>query len=239
MIAPGALSADPLMMPATTGELRPSFVTARGHCRPFGATPCPGGVNFAVFSRHAQGVHLVLFKEGREEPIGEIPLDPTHNRTGDVWHIFVAGLMPDILYGYRVFGPFAPKSRHRFNPRSIVLDPYALAAQRRPALGGRPTSRTGKSSGRLPRMPWAALVIEEFDWEGDMPPATPLGQTVLYELHVRGYTRHPSSGVEYPGTYLGLCEKIPHLRGGIGVTAVQLMPALEFDEQDQDRTATR
>src|SRR5262249_19441983 len=85
-------------------------------------------------------------------------------------------------------------------------------------------------TGRLTRR--GRLVLDEFDWEGDVPPATPLAQTVIYELHVRGYTRHPSSGVQHPGTFVGLCEKIPHLKA-MGVTAVELMPVLEFDELDQ------
>src|SRR5688572_30609206 len=103
------------------------FRTARGHCLPFGATPRPGGVNFAVLSRHATAVHLVLFKEGRDEPLAEIPLDPEVHKTGDVWHLFVYGLTPDVLYGYRVFGPWAPRLGHRFNPQVVLLDPYAPA----------------------------------------------------------------------------------------------------------------
>ena len=208
-----------------------TFLTDRGHCRPFGATPGPSGVNFAVVSRHAHSVHLVLFKEGCEEPLAELPLDPTINRTGDVWHIFVHDLTPDLLYGYRVSGPFSPKSRHRFDSRAIVLDPYALSISGGQHWGA-PDVPHGKSGGRLTRR--GQLVIDEFDWEDDVAPATPLAQTILYELHVRGYTRHPSSGVAHPGTFLGLCEKIPHLQA-LGITAVQLMPVLEFDELDVER----
>src|SRR5262245_8557137 len=89
------------------GATKVALRVDRGHCRPFGATPVQGGVNFAVFSRHAQAVHLVLFKEGREEPIAEVPLNPTSNRTGDVWHMFVADVGPEVQYGYRIFGPTA------------------------------------------------------------------------------------------------------------------------------------
>src|SRR6516165_362965 len=104
-----------------TKVLAPSaFTVSRGVCRPFGATVKPRGVNFAVFSRHAQSVFLVLFMEGREEPLIEIELDPRINKTGDVWHIFVHDLPPDLLYGYRVDGVFAPENGHRFNPRTIV-----------------------------------------------------------------------------------------------------------------------
>jgi glycogen operon protein len=212
---------------------RPVYRTARGHCRPFGPTPQVGGVNFAVFSRHAQRVHLVLFREGQEEPITEIPLDPGVNKTGDVWHVFLYGLTPDILYGYRVEGPFAPRSGHCFNPKAVVLDPYAPAVSGGHRWGVPDVaqgSANGNGTGRLTRR--GRLVLDDFDWEGDVPPATSLARTVLYELHVRGYTRHRSSGVRHPGTFLGLCEKIPHLEA-LGVTAVQLMPVAEFDELDQ------
>ncbi len=206
------------------------FVTDRGHYRPFGATLRPGGVNFAVFSRHAERMHLVLFKEGRPDPIAEIPLDPKIHKTGDVWHIFVADLAPDTLYGYRVHGPFAPKAGHRFNGNVVVLDPYAQAVSGGHRWGS-PDLPHGQNHGRLARR--GRIVCDDFDWEGDVPPATPLQQTVIYELHVRGYTRHPSSSVQHPGTFLGLCEKIPHLKA-LGVTAVELMPILEFDELDQE-----
>jgi isoamylase len=206
-----------------------AFATVRGHCRPFGATPGPGGVNFAVFSRHAQRVDLVLFQEGREKPLAEIPLDPTHNRTGDVWHIFVHGLPADILYGYRVHGPWLPKAGHRYDPQSILLDPYARSVSGGQRWGAQDLPH-GAPQGRLTRR--GRTGVDDFDWEDDAPPATPMAQTVIYELHVRGFTRHPSSGVRHPGTFLGLCEKIPHLKN-LGVTAVQLMPVLEFDELDQ------
>src|SRR5439155_3299010 len=108
-----------LALPSLTGNGRddgakPVLTTSRGHCIPFGATPRPGGINFAVFSRHAQRVDLVLFEEGREEPVAEFPLDAATNRTGDVWHVFVHGLRSGALYGYRVHGPYAPKAGHRF-----------------------------------------------------------------------------------------------------------------------------
>lgn len=194
--------------------------TARGRPGPFGATARQGGVNFAVFSRHARSVHLVLFQEGYEEPCAEIPLDPVINKTGDVWHILVFGLPDELLYGYRVDGGFHPRTGQRFDASVVVLDPYAKALS-----GG---CLWGESAG--PRR--GRVVLDDFDWEGDVPLNTPLGQTVIYELHVRGYTRHSSSGVQHPGTFLGLIEKIPYLQS-LGVTAVQLMPVLEFDECDQ------
>src|SRR5689334_9287766 len=116
MISQTLPSGGPLTVqtvPAGVGVAAPPVLrTSRGQCRPFGATPLPGGVNFAVFSRHAQQVHLVLFRDGQEEPFAEVPLDPARNRTGDVWHVFVHDLGPDVLYGYRVSGPAAPRAGH-------------------------------------------------------------------------------------------------------------------------------
>ena len=112
---------------------KPLFRTGRGSPRPFGAWRTPDGVNFALFSRNARSVHLVLFLEGREQPFCEIPLDPVRNKTGDVWHVFVFGLPAAMLYGYRVDGPFAPKAGHRFNPKVVLIDPTA-----RSLSGGQP-----------------------------------------------------------------------------------------------------
>jgi glycogen operon protein len=233
MISPILPTSGVMPAPVTTADGRAApaspFAVSRGHCRPFGATPRPGGVNFAVFSRHAQRANLVLFRDGREEPVAEIPLDPTVNKTGDVWHVFVRDLPADFLYGYRVHGPFTPKAGHRFNPAAVVLDPYAAALSGGHRWGA-PDVPHGRNDGRLARR--GRPVADDFDWGDDVPPATPLAQTVLYELHVRGYTRHPSSGVKHPGTFAGLCEKIPHLKA-LGITAVQLMPVLEFDELEQ------
>lgn len=207
---------------------RTNFLVSRGQCRPFGATVRDRGVNFVLFSRHARAVSLVLFAEGVEDPLYEIPLDRTIHKTGDVWHLFVHDLPTDLLYGWRVDGPFAPEKGHRYNPRAILLDPHARALSGN-ALWGIPDVAFGENSGRLSRR--CRLVTDDFDWEGDHPLDTPMSQTVLYELHVRGYTQHSSSGVGHPGTFLGLCDKIPHLKE-LGVTAVQLMPVMEFDELD-------
>ncbi len=215
--------------PTTVQSPPPVFVTARGHCRPFGATVEPSGVNFALFSRHAERVDLLLFHEGKMDPLAEIPLSPSTNKTGDVWHIFIADLPLDILYAYRVYGPYQPQKGHRFDPKHIVLDPYARALS-----GGQhwgvPDISHSQTDNRLTRR--CRIVSSQFDWEGDVPLATPMSRTVIYELHVRGFTCHPSSNAVHPGTFLGLCEKIPHLKA-LGVTAVQLMPVVEFDELDQ------
>jgi glycogen operon protein len=201
------------------------LAVSRGHCRPLGATLWPGGVNFAVFSRHAHAVSLLLYDEA-DGPT-ELPLDPTVNRTGDVWHAFVRGVPPGTLYGFRVNGPFAPRQGHRFNPRAVLLDPYA-----RSLSGPYPWGTNHQRPDRPVRL--GRVIADDFDWEDDRPPRTPLSHTVVYELHLRGYTKHPSSGVSAPGTYLGLIEKIPHLKA-LGTTAVQILPLMEFDEGDGER----
>jgi glycogen operon protein len=222
-----AVSAGRLASPAVT------FKTARGQCRPFGASVRPGGVNFAVFARHAHSVHLLLFRDGQEQPIAEIPLDPTVNKTGDIWHVFVNHLPADTLYGYRVNGPHAPKAGHRYNGSAVLLDPYARAVS-----GGQRWGHPDQPHHHGAFTRRGRIVADDFDWEGDVPPRTPMAQTVIYELHVRGFTRHASSGVARPGTFLGLIEKIPYLKS-LGVTAVELMPILEFDELEQSHRNPR
>lgn len=228
LIMPRDLAVPAPVLDREPKELPPlALRTSRGYCCPFGPTQRNGGVNFAVFSRHAHRVNLVLFKDGQEAPLAEIPLDPTINKTGDVWHILVRGLPLDLHYAYRIWGPFVPHHGHRFNPGAVVFDPYA------PALsGGYPWGVHDQTANGtcLPRR--GRLVFDDFDWQDDVPPNTPMAQTVLYELHVRGFTRHGSSRVQHPGTFLALCEKVPYLKS-LGVTAVQLMPVLEFDELDQ------
>ena len=194
----------------------------RGAALPLGATPVAGGINFAIFSQHATHAWLGLFRPGQNKPFEEIALDPGTNRTGHIWHIWLEGLQPDTLHAWRMdMRPNPNPAIHRFDPSVWLLDPYA-----RVLVGG---EQWGVASRRLCGLPG-----EHFDWRGDRPLNTPLEKTIIYELHVRGYTRHPSSGVSAPGTYLGLTEKIPYLKE-LGITAVELMPVYEFEEADTDR----
>jgi isoamylase len=140
-----------------------AYQVSRGQCRPFGSLVKPRGVNFAVFSRHARSVSLVLFMEGIEDPLVEIPLDPTINKTGDVWHIFVHDMPADLLYGYRVDGVFAPEAGHRFNPNVVLLDPYARALSGNHRWG-EPDVAYGTGDDKLGRR--CRLVVDDFDWEG-------------------------------------------------------------------------
>ncbi len=207
---------------------------------PFGARLMGDGVNFAIFSRHATGVRLDLFDNPEDAmPSRSIILDPVRNKTGDIWHVWLEGIRHGQLYGFRVAGPYAPREGHRFNPDKLVVDPYATAiallAGRDflPALGYDPSSPLQDLS--LSEIDDAATAPKcivnhaDFDWQGDQPLRHPWETTVIYELHVRGYTIHPTAGVPFPGTYRGLIEKIPYLKD-LGVTAVELMPVQEFNE---------
>jgi isoamylase len=207
---------------------------------PLGATQRGTGVNFALFSRHATRVRLELFDQPQDStPARSILLDPTHHRTGDVWHVWVEGLRPGQLYGYRIEGPYEPEKGHRFNPNKLLVDPFATALTRLDdwdfgsARGYDPSSpRADLSYSELDdagAMPKSIFTQEHFDWEGDQPLRHAASDTVIYEVHVRGFTIHDSSEVDCPGTYRGLVQKIPYLKE-LGVTAVELMPVQEFNE---------
>ena len=205
------------------------FAVVRGHPQPFGVSLLAEGVNFAVFSRHATAISLVLFRPGELNPMLELPFDPSINRTGDVWHIGLQGLAPGFEYGYRVAGdPDDPSPVHRFDASRVVLDPYAKAISG-PSLW-RAACREASRQGN-----WRGLLVDDsFEWGMDPPLNRHLADSVIYELHVRGFTRHASAGVNHPGTFRGIIEKIPYLRE-LGVTAVELLPVTEFDEADNYR----
>jgi isoamylase len=210
-----------------------------------GATQRGTGVNFALFSRHATRVRLELFDQPQDSsPARSILLDPEHHRTGDVWHVWVAGIRPGQLYGYRVEGPYEPEKGHRFNPNKLLVDPFAAALTRRDdwdlgtARGYDPSSsQADLSYSKLDdagAMPKSIFTNEHFDWDGDQPLRHAASDTVIYEVHIRGFTIHDSSQVDCPGTYRGLVQKIPYLKE-LGVTAVELMPVQEFNEYSMVR----
>ena len=203
------------------------FRVRAGRLLPFGATPVDGGVNFAVSSLHATAVTLVLFRRGEREPLAELPF-PGSFRVGGVYAMTVFGVDPaSVEYGYRVDGPYLPEEGHRFDPGALLVDPYAKA------LTGREVWGEGREGYRSTA--WRSRPVEEaFDWQGDRPPGLAHEDLVVYEAHVRGFTRHPSSGVLAPGTFAGLAEKIPYLRE-LGVNCVELMPVFEFDELQNSR----
>jgi isoamylase len=199
---------------------------------PLGATVVDGGVNFSLFSRSAAGVDLLLFdRDDDARPARVIPIDPITNRTYHYWHVFVPDVRPGQIYGYRVQGPFDPASGMRFDPSKVLLDPYG-----RGVVVPKGYSRTAASqSGDNTATAMKSVVVDPggYDWEGDTPLRVPSSRTIIYEMHVQGFTRHPSSGVaeETRGTFAGLIEKIPYLQE-LGITAVELLPVFQFDAQD-------
>ncbi|AFL73723.1 glycogen debranching protein GlgX [Thiocystis violascens] len=200
-----------------------------GRRYPSGATVEDDGVNFSIFSRHACGAELLLYASATSpEPFQIIRLDPQVHHTFFSWHVLVVDLPPGTHYTWRMEGPSEPRDHGwRFDARIELVDPWARAVNvcdwnrwRRQRDGVQPHDS-----------PRALVLAEEYNWEGDMPLRLPSEQTIIYELHVGGFTRHPSSGVEHPGTFLGLIEKIPYLQE-LGITHVELMPVMAFDEQD-------
>ncbi|MFO0566125.1 MAG: glycogen debranching protein GlgX [Polyangiaceae bacterium] len=209
-----------------------------GQFHPLGATPSADGVNFALYSRDASEVFLLLFDSPGGPPTDVIRLP---RRTRFIFHGFVHGLRPGQLYAYKVRGPFEPAHGLRFNEHKLLLDPYARA------FTGKPVNRENLLLGYDPYapsrdltldtrdstdvMPKCVVTDDTFDWDGDRPPNIPFEQLLLYEVHVKGFTAHPSSGVRQPGTYLGFIEKIPHLVE-LGVNAVELLPVHEYYVDD-------
>ncbi len=195
-----------------------------GLSAPLGATLRDGGVNFSLFSRRATGVELLFFdREDDSRPTRVIAIDPRTNRTYHYWHVFVPSVKPGQIYGYRVHGAF--------DPAKILLDPYARAV-----VVPKNYSRDGaRTVGDNTATAMKSVVVDSssYDWEGDKPLMRPSSRTIVYEMHVRGFTRHPNSGVERKtrGTYRGLIEKIPYLQE-LGITAVELLPVFQFDPQD-------
>jgi len=205
---------------------------SRGRSYPLGPTVSPDGVNFSVFSKGSTAVHLLLFNGVDDEtPSRVITLDPHGYRTYHYWHAFVPDARPGQVYAYRAAGPWEPGRGLRFDAKKLLLDPYGkrvLAPRLRSRdAAARPGDNTATAFKNVVVDPRA------YDWEDDRLPHTPFARTVIYEMHVGAFTRHPNSGVvpERRGTYAGVVDKIPYLLD-LGVTAVELLPVFAFDEQD-------
>jgi isoamylase len=189
-------------------------------------------VNFSVYSKHATGIELLLFDRADDAcPSSVIRIDPATNRTYHYWHVFARGVTAGQIYGYRVSGAFDPASGMRFDDRKLLLDPYGLAVVVPPNYSRDAARQTGDNTASA--MKSVVADPSAYDWEGDTPLHRPSSRTIIYEMHVRGFTRHPSSGIveDKRGTFAGLIEKIPYLRE-LGVTAIELMPVFQFDPQD-------
>jgi isoamylase len=202
-----------------------------GESSPLGALVKSGGVNFSIFSRNASAVELLLFDgidDARPRVIG---INPSTNRTYHYWHTFVVGARPGQLYGYRVHGPFDHARGMRFDKDKILLDPYGRGVVV-PENYSRDAATEGGDNTTV-AMKSVVVDLSNYDWEGDVPLRRPSSRTIIYEMHVRGFTRHPNSGVaeKTRGTFQGLIEKIPYLKQ-LGITAVELLPVFQFDAQD-------
>ena len=204
----------------------------RGSSHPLGATPAAGGVNFSVYSEDATSLELLLFERVDDPtPARVIALDPGQNRTYHYWHAFVPDLGAGQLYAWRAHGPAEPPLRLRFDPGKALLDPYGRGVA--VPTGYERTAAAAPGTDTDVAMKSVVVDPSTYDWDGDEPLRRPFSQTVIYEMHVAGFTRHPSSGVAAGkrGTYAGLIEKIPYLQD-LGVTAVELLPVFQFDPQD-------
>jgi isoamylase len=203
-----------------------------GKSFPLGASLHPGGVNFSVFSKNGAVVELLLFDHPEaEKPARVLALNPVENRTGYYWHIYVPGLKDGQLYGWRVQGPNHPEAGLRFDGRKVLIDPYGRGV----SVGKNYNRQAACWEGDNLATCLKSVVVDHraYDWEDDQPLKTPISQSVIYEMHVAGFTRNPNSGVapEKRGTYAGLIEKIPYLKE-LGISAVELLPVFQFDEQD-------
>ena len=194
-----------------------------GRVLPFGASLVEDNVvNFSIFSKEAVSCTLVLYRRGEEEPFAEIPF-PEEFRIGNVYTMMVFGITIETTeYGYRFDGVYDPSRGLRFDKSRVVLDPYAKAVTGRSIWG----ERREPASSYVHR---GQIIHEDYDWEGDKPLELPMEDLVIYEMHVRGFTKDPSSRIKYRGTYAGIVEKIPYLKS-LGINCIELMPVFAFDE---------
>ena len=219
---------DLVLVPA--GQLKPldticGFQVRPGFFLDFGATVIPGGVNFTIQSHKATSCELLLFHREAEEPFAVLPF-PDNYRIGFCYSMIVFGLdIEEFEYAYRLEGPYDEKMGLRFDRTKVLLDPYARAVTGQSHWGHKNNPQHGYR---------ARVVHSNFDWGQQRHTSIPMEDLIIYELHVRGYTKDASSGVKHPGTFDGLKEKIPYLKG-LGVNAVELMPVFEFDEMRDAR----
>ncbi len=205
-----------------------------GSSYPQGATLKTDGVNFAIFSKYAVAVYLLLFEKPDSEPTDVIEIK---NKDKNIWHVFVHGLKAGQLYGFKVDGKYDADDGYRFNKNKCLLDPYAKAItgkfeNKENLLYGYKVDSPQKDQTLDDRdntriVPKSIVIKNSFDWQKDQPPAIPQNELIIYEVHLKGFTAHHSANVSQPGTYLGFIEKIPHLKN-LGVNAVELLPIQEF-----------
>src|SRR5580765_440690 len=205
------------------------FAVEPGTAHPVGITVSSAGANFSLFSQAATEVALLLFDSATAiEPSQTIRLDPFRHKTFHFWHVFMRGCGPGTFYAYRVDGPLAPAEGHRFNPNKVLIGPYARGISKQLWMRA---DAVGPLDNLATSMRCAIVDCNAYDWEGDRPLNRPIHETIIYELHVGGFTRSSTAGVRHPGTFCGIVEKIPYLKS-LGITAVELLPVCEFDDSD-------
>lgn len=197
-----------------------------------GVTFTEKGANFCIYGRLVESVELLFFDHKDAVDASQIfKLIDTKNRTAYYWHIFVEGVKAGQLYAFRVDGPYRPQESISFKPDKVLLDPYGLLVERGENFCREAAIKPGSNIDKCLKS--VVVDIDDYDWEGDQHPRQPFATSVIYEMHVGGFTRHPSSGIsiEKRGTYAGLVEKIPYLQE-LGITAVELMPVYQFDPSE-------
>lgn len=203
------------------------YALRAGKPSPFGATIVPGGINFAVFSRHATACWLVIYERDSLEPIVEIPF-PAEFVIGNVYAMIVFDLnIEEFEYGYRMDGPYSPHKGYYFDRNRSLLDPYARSVSGREIWGMPPDENN-------PFQHRGRMIRDDYDWGDDHPLDIPIQDLVIYEMHVRSFTKDESSGTRYSGTFAAIHEKIPYLKA-LGINCIELMPIFEFDEHEYDR----
>ena len=232
-VRPGGVESDTA---AAAARRAPEAVTApiakAGRSSPLGPTVYSGGVNFSLYSRDALRVDLLFFdREDDNRPSRTISLDPVVNRTNHYWHAFVPGVQPGQLYGFRAYGPYDPSSGLRFDATKVLLDPYGRGVVVPKSYSREAAQQKGDNAATAMK----SVIVDPslYDWEGDSPINRLPTHTIVYEMHVKGFTAHPNSGVSggNRGTFRGLVEKIPYLQE-LGISAVELLPVFQFDRQD-------
>jgi len=221
-----------LSAPATYSRAIIDHPSESGQSFPLGSSLFADGANFSLFCKNGTSVELLLFNDINDiEPATIITLDARRNKTYHYWHTFLPGIESGQLYAYRIHGPFEPWNGHRYDATKILLDPYAKVVA--VPKGYRRSGAGFSAANETPPMKSVVADLSLYDWEGDIPLKRPFARTIIYEMHVGGFTRHPNSLIEASkrGTFAGLVEKIPYLVD-LGITAVELLPVFQFDEQD-------
>lgn len=206
-----------------------SFSIEQGAPHPLGSTVDEGGVNFSIFSQNATGVQLLLFdKHNDKQPRQVIELDPKNNRSFCFWHCYVPKLKEGAHYAYRVDGPRDLSAGHRFDPEKVLIDPYAKGNTDHLWDRGKACEAGDNLENSMRSV---VIELENYDWQKDKPLNHPMQETIVYEMHVGGFTKSPTSGVKNPGKFAGVIEKIPYLKK-LGITSVELLPVFEFDDSE-------